>query len=114
MPTRADLYRKVLEKLQVVEADDPADASDTLLVRDQYTYVHAMLVKEKLVAWGLTSDDIPEYAMIPLTMMLAASCAREFGQEPTGYQQEAGGAWTMLRRLLAKDYIRHRVRAEYF
>jgi hypothetical protein len=111
--TLNSFYRRVLEHLQIVDAETPAAAADVQLVAERYPQVYEMLVTEGLVAWAVAGE-IPDYALLPLVSLTAAACAREFGQDPSAYLQGSELAMRMLRRQLASRYVPHRQRAEYF
>jgi hypothetical protein len=117
--TLTDLYRKALEELRVVAAGESADPDDTTLVRDKYTAVYDMLLTLGLVAWG-ADEDVPDYAVQPLTRMVAFAAASAFNKNQADY---ADGAISMsppmlaeqqLRRQLAKRYVSHTAQSEYY
>lgn len=118
--TLVDLYRKTLEELQVVAAGESADADDTRIVADKYAGIYQHLVGMGLVAWGLT-DDVPDFAVMPLTQMLAYACALPFGKNPLAYQKLAALgmdppslAEKQLRGQLAREYVSYPAASEYF
>lgn len=118
--TLIDLYRKALEELKVVDPSDSAHAEDTQVVADKYVGLYQMLLTMDLVSWGPT-EDVPDYATIPLTFMLAFACAQAFGKDASKYAQ-AGAlnlpqpslAERQLRALLAKHYVSYPAVSEYF
>lgn len=75
--TITELRRKALEKLTVVAAGEPVDASDGQLVQSKYEALHDILLQDNLVDWVVT-DEIPTaYGQI-MVAMLAAECVSEF------------------------------------
>lgn len=117
--TLIDLYRKTLEKLQVAAAGESADSEDTQLVADKYVSLFQMLATMELVAWGQT-EDVPDYAVIPLVSMLAFVCAAEFGKDAGKYAPEGALnlpqvslAERQLRMLLARHYVSYPAQSEY-
>lgn len=117
--TRTDLYAKVLERLEVTAADESADASDTALIEDKYTALYDMLLTKRLVAWAATAD-IPDYAVMPLTSMLAFAAATEFGEDQARFADgilganPPGLAEQQLRGQLARNYVSAPAQSEYF
>lgn len=119
MTTLIDLYRKTLEELEVVAAGESANAEDTQVVADKYVGLFQMLLTMDLVGWGQT-EDVPDYAVIPLTLMLAFVCAKAFGKDDGKYA--ASGALNLpqvslaerqLRMLLARHYVSYPAASEY-
>ncbi len=76
--TLTDLYTATLQELGVLAAGEVAEADDTDKVAEKYRALYAMLEHKNLVQWGET-DDVPTYAEVPLTYMLAFLCAPAFG-----------------------------------
>lgn len=120
MATLIDLYRKTLEKLTVVAAGESADSLDTQLVADKYVGLYQMLATMELVAWGPT-EDVPDYALIPLTSMLAFVSATEFGKDANKLAAEGALnlpqvslAERQLRMLLSRHYVSYPAVSEYF
>lgn len=75
--TVTELRRKALEKLQVIAAGEPVQASDGLLVQEKFEALHDILLQDNLIDWVVT-DEIPTaYGQIMVTM-LAAECVAEF------------------------------------
>jgi hypothetical protein len=118
--TLTDLYRKTLEKLTVTAASEDAEPSDVQLISSKYAALYDMLLTEGLVAWTVT-EDVPEFAVLPLVAMLAYMSAGEFGQDPARYAAEGALglpqlslAERQLRRQLAKTYVSHTAQSEYF
>lgn len=121
--TLAELRQAALQEAGISTPSEPVDADDDQLVATKYESLYDMLLSEGLVAWAAT-DDIPEFAEQPVTMMLAAVIASSFGM--TGQRMNelrlagslglkpASLAEQMLRRQLAKKYVPHPVKAQYF
>lgn len=117
--TLIDLYRKTLEKLQVAAAGESAAPEDTQLVADKYVSLFQMLLTLDLVSWGQT-EDVPDYAVIPLVSMLAFVCATEFGKDESKFAAEGALnlpqvslAERQLRALLARHYVSFPAASEY-
>lgn len=122
-----ELKERVLIRLAVLAAGESAVADDTELVGTRYAAVHDMLITEGLVNWTPT-DDIPDWAELPMIAMVAAVCAHEFGvigQRFSELQQQGafnlhpsqGGpslAERQLRRQTAKTYVPHPASAEFY
>jgi len=118
--TLVDLYDRVLQRLEVTAAGEPNDVSDVQVVSGWYEALYDMLLTKGLAAWGLT-DDVPAYAVIPLTFMLSYLSARDFGKNAQDYAAEGALdlptpsiAERQLRTQLAKRVIPCRMRIEYF
>lgn len=118
--TLTDLYRKALEKLQVVAAGEPVEPADHQLVAAKYLGVYELLLGKRLVAWGV-DEDIPEFASIPLVSILAYATAGEFGIDPSRFATE--GALDLpvpslgerqLRAQIVKDYVSYPAESLYF
>lgn len=118
--TLTDLYRKTLEELQVVAAGESADGDDTRIVSEKYAALYQQLAGMDLVGWGPT-DDVPDYAALPLTQILAYVCALPFGKNAAGYVQLAALGLTppslaekQLRAQLTRAYVSWPATSEYF
>ncbi len=121
--TTQELFEKVLEKLQVTAAGEDSQPEDIQLIESRYTSLFNLLDSEGLVSWDIT-DEIPDNVEMPLTMMLSAHSAREFGIVGQAYANviaEGGLAlpqmsWAerQLRRLMAKPYIPKPATSEYY
>lgn len=119
--TLIDLYRKALEKLQVVAAGEAVDPDDNALVAAKYAALYEMLITKKLVAWA-ANDDVPDFAVVPLTAMLAFLAANEFGIDAQRFALEGALdvpgtvsiAERQLRAQLVRDYVSVPATSEYF
>lgn len=118
--TLISLYRAVLVKLQIAQAGESADPEVTQVVSDLYPSLYDMLHGRRLVAWTVT-DDIPEFAVIPLTSMLAFLAAPSFGKDAQALAPEGALglpqvslAERQLRSDLAKQYVSYPQTSEYF
>lgn len=114
--TLPELRIAALQEAGILAAAESPSAEDDVLVTAKYAALYDMLLSEGLVAWA-ASDDLPDYASVPLTMMLAAVIAPAFGiegQKLADLRQGYAAAERMLRRQLAKHYVSHPVRSEYF
>lgn len=119
----ADLRRAALQECGVLATGESAEPEDDQLVTEKYRALHDVLMTEGLVAWAV-DEEVPEYADIPLTMMLAAIIAPAFGVSgqrladlriagSVGLPQQSI-AERMLRRQLAKSYVSAPVKTVYF
>lgn len=125
--TLTDLKSAVLRELRVLASGEPADADDVVLVGDKYAALYDMLLTKGLVAWT-ASADLPDYADIPVTWMLAYYCAPSFGVNQQRMMElrtlgaldlspALGGpseAERMLRIQLAKGYVSYPAQSDYF
>ena len=97
--TVAELATKVLQRLQVLDADEVAGDADHQFVEDTYTDVHELLSEEGFVTWNL-ADSIPSGAVQPMVAVMAYECAQEFGVDNLPeYQVRAQEGLLSLRRL---------------
>jgi hypothetical protein len=118
--TRIQLYRKVLERLQVVAAGEQASADDTQLIAASYVIVYNQLAGLGLVSWALT-EDIPDEAGEPLVNAICHKSAVEFGW-PVGSFANEGAiglpnsslAERQLRQMHAREYVPYPAQPEYF
>lgn len=102
--TLAQLRDRVLGKLGVLSGTETATAEDAALVEQVATNVHAMLDREIFLTW--TTAAIPDTVMEPLTYIVAARCADDFGL-PDARRAEL---WTLHGAALGE--IRTQVQAE--
>jgi hypothetical protein len=79
--TPSDLYKSALQDLGVLAAGEEPDPEDALKVAEKYTSLYAMLEGKRLVGWTAMAD-VPSYAEIPVTAMLAFLCAPAFNVDP--------------------------------
>lgn len=110
-------------KLRVRAAGEPVDPDVSSLVLGRYDQLYAMLQGENLVSWPLTGD-IPDYASLPVTWMLAYLCSGEFSIDP-GMRAELAldgelnrkppsRGEMMLRRQLAAKHVSYPHAADYY
>lgn len=118
--TLVDLYRQVLERLQVAAAGESDEPEDVQVVRERYPLLYDMLLTKGLVAWGANAD-VPAFAALPVIDMLAYQCAGAFGKDPGLYAAQGALdlptqsiAERQLRIQLAKHVIPCTQRTEYF
>jgi hypothetical protein len=121
--TLAELRIAALQEIGILASGEEAEAEDDQLVSDKYTALYDMLLTEGLVAWAADAE-LPDYADIPLTMMLACAIAPAFGIVGQRLLDlRMGGALglsppsvaeRMLRKQLAKNYVSHPVKADYY
>lgn len=112
--TLEDFYTTVLRKLKVVPPNGTALAEDRARVVEVYPQVHAMLLSEGLVEWGVT-EAIPDKFVLPLSSIVAYQLAESFSipQEDVAklkvegslFEPAASLAERQLRKLLQADYV---------
>ena len=78
--TLTDFYQRTGQKLGIVAGAEALSADDNNLIQSTYAGLHDQLLSEGLVSWG-PSADIPEWAVDPVSSMLAAMLVDEFGLE---------------------------------
>ena len=121
--TLNELYTKAQQEAGILAAGEDASAEDVQFISNKYAALYDMLLTEGLVAWTAT-EDIPLYAEVPMTYLLASFIAPGFNV-PSGKQQELmlmGGlnlpqpsiAERMLRRQLSKNYVSSPATPDYF
>lgn len=120
--TLTDLYRRTLQKLQVIAAEESGDASDLRVVEEKYTSLHGQLTGVSLCDWG-ASEEVPLAVEIPIVDMLACVCASDFGLTPNYLEgalalpPDKGGpslAERQLRRVMARSYVSRPAESEFF
>lgn len=121
--TLNELYVKALQRLQVLSVGMGPSAEDRQVLVDKYEALYEMLVTKGLVAWGI-ADELPDYAVIPVTSMLAYVAAREFECPPQMMGdltlegaldiQPPSIAERQLRMQLAKRYVSYPASSDYF
>jgi hypothetical protein len=121
--TLAELRRAALQECGILATGENAEPEDDALCAEKYATLHDVLLTESLVAWAV-DEDLPAYADQPLTMMLAAVIAPAFGVSGQRLNDlrlagmvglpQPSLAERMLRRQLAKSYVSHTVKSEYF
>lgn len=114
--TLAELRAAAFQEAGIVASGESVDPADDQLAAAKYAGLYDMLLSEGLVAWAAT-DDVPDYASIPLTMMLAAVIAPAFGksgQRLADLRQGYVAGERMLRRQLAKQLVSHPVKTQYY
>jgi hypothetical protein len=120
--TRNELYRAVLERLQVAADGEPAQPEDIAKVAGRYDDIFEMLSTRDFTNWH--GSDIPADAGLAVTMVVAAYVAEDFFlPEKRKNDLKVEGfldlpvpsvAERMLKRRLAAPYISSRVKTEYF
>ncbi len=117
--TLTDLYRKALEKMQVVAAGESAAPEDTQFMATKYVALWNLLKTNGIVSWAV-DEDVPDEAAQPLIEALAFLSADEFGDEKARYAEGAIGLIPMslaerqLRQLHASAYVSTPAQSEYF
>lgn len=118
--TLQDLKYRVLLRLGVVAAGDSPEADDSATVLLRYNALHALLLAQELIDWDL-SEDIPDEFEVAMVPMVAAECARDFGNLDGNLQIEGrfglpilSIAERTLRRLGARTYVSTPSQSEYF
>lgn len=121
--TLAELRIAALQETGTLASGDPVAPEDDQFVSVKYDAVYQMLLTLGLVAWA-ADEDIPEYANHPVTMIVAAVIAPAFGVSGQKLNElRLAGMLGMsppslaerqLRQQLAKNYVSHPVRVEFF
>jgi hypothetical protein len=121
--TLTDLYTAALQEIGVLASGEVAEADDRDKVREKYIGLYALLESKDWVEWG-EEDEIPSWAEIPVTYMLAFLCAPAFGI--SGQKRIELGALgaldspqpsiaeRMMRKQMSKRYYSQTSRTEYF
>lgn len=125
--TVTELKRRVLEKLQVIAAGEEPNINDATTVGGKYVSLHDMLVTEGLVDWSNT-ESVPDWAEHPITLMVAAMSASDFGvPSPRWDLLQREGAFNLhpsqggpsiaerqLRNQVARQFIYYPQPTEYY
>lgn len=114
--TLAELRIAALQEAGILASGESAPPEDDQFVATKYAALYDMLLTDGLVAWAATAA-IPDYADIPLTMMLAAAIAPTFGVSGQRLADLRSGwiaAEIMLRKQLAKNYVSHPAQSDYY
>ena len=118
--TLNNLYRRTLEKLQVVAEGEAADPGDVMLIASKYASLYDMLSVKGLVSWSV-EDDLPDFSVIPITSMLAYVSAAEFGIDSVALATEGALdlpqvslAERQLRSQMSKTFVSYPAQSEYF
>jgi len=118
--TLVQLWRRTLEKLQVVAAGEAAAAEDIQLIAAKYVSVWNQLKSRSLVSWAV-DEEVPDEAAEALIKMLAYASSGEFDENPEDYALEGAIglprpsiAEQDLRQLHARDYVSEPAQSEYF
>lgn len=120
--TLNELYRAVLDRLQVAADGEPAQPEDLAKVETRYDEIFEMLNSRDFADWY--GSDIPADAGLAVTMVVAAYVADDFFiPEPRKTSLKMEGyldlpvpsiAERMLKRRLAASYISSTIRNEYY
>lgn len=125
--TLTELKAAVLQELGCLATGEDPVVADATIIADKYAALYEMLLTEGLVSWAST-EDIPTFAELPVTWMVAHLSASEFGV-PAQKRQElqlkgalnlspkVGGPSTaeqQLRRQLAANFVYYPQATEYF
>lgn len=118
--TLQELRYRVLLKLGAVAAGDSPSPDDAAVVLMRYQALHNTLTSRDLTNWNI-SDEIPDELELPLVAMVAAECARDFGNADPGIQLEGrfdlpqpSLAERQLRKTMARTYASAPVSVEFF
>lgn len=125
--TLTELKTAVLQELNVLATGESPVDGDATIVADKYAGLYEMLLTEGLISWAST-EDVPTFAEMPITWMVAYLSVGEFGV-PAQKRQELqlkgalnlspklGGpslAEQQLRRQLAANFVYAPQATEYF
>lgn len=100
--TKLEISTRVLKKLGRLPAGQVAKQYQIQTVNDAYDGLYQELLNNALVDWTST-DDIPEYAVDPITIMLSGRVADDFGV-PDKWSQFEGDMKRILSQQLALPY----------
>ena len=111
--TQSELVERTLQKIGVLEANEPIDASDDALVDKIYTDLLEDLRDEGLVYWD--ANAIPNVVFLAMVEVLGSKIMPEFGINDIQIQAayEASGT-RRLRKHIAKKRSSEPVRSQYF
>lgn len=121
--TKNELFRKTLERLQVVAVGEASLPEDIATVRARYDEVFEILETRDLADWD-SAQEIPADAGLAMTMVLAAYSAEDFSvPDPRKSSLKTEGlldgqspslAERMLKKRLSSKYITKPAQPEYF
>lgn len=121
--TLDEFYELTAQKLGLAGVGETLNADDAAVLASRYVLVHDQLQVLGLTTWDVT-EDVPDFAILPVSQMLAASTADEFAiPEPRRTRLRAEGllhlspvsiAERALRQLVAHPYVVTPNTAEYF
>lgn len=109
--TKRELARRALKRLNV-DPDDPENLHPT---EDAYSQVYQQLLNDSLAVWD--EDNIPDYAVPLVSVMVAAEVADNFSLPEQFVQRlilQKAHAEVQLRKQIAPDYQAATTVAEYF
>lgn len=114
MATQADLVKRVLRNLHVLEAGETPDADDDSLIDDCIAQVQAELTENGLAYWALSA--IPEAVMRGLVVMVSADAAASFMPKAQAREYEADRlrGERMIRRVVASPQTDTPIMRDYF
>lgn len=122
--TKADLAKRALERLSVLQPNESLSAADQQTVTDAYDAIYDELSDDGDVTWPNTGDntaEIPQKFVRPLRDMLAADIASHFGKsEPVTVDdrnEQTSIRVAGLRRIRAmttNDWVPQTVPGHYF
>lgn len=101
--TIGDITKRVLQKIGRLPDGQVAPASQTKVVEAAYDGLYQELWNDSLVTWAAI-DDIPEFAVNPIIIILSGRVADDFGV-PNQWAQREFGIMATLARQLASPYV---------
>lgn len=110
MPTKADLRRRVLSHLTVIDATEDPDSEQAATLDPIIDDVRAMLLEKGLCWWD--EDIIPQAVMLPLRNYICAHACGAFGRAGKGYEAFEPIARRQIAALKSSDQ-REVVKGEY-
>jgi hypothetical protein len=117
--TLNSLFRKAIEKLEIIAAGEDVEPEDQAFFASKYVSLYGLLSGMRLVSWG-PDDPIPDEMEIPLVNMLAWVCASEYGEDQNRFAIEGSVglptpslAERQLRQMLAVAYVSTPAESEY-
>lgn len=84
--TLEDFYVEVLQKLDVLAAEESPTASDRKVVADKYVQIHAQYSRRDLFPW-FDDEDVPDWAADAVAVITAKALVNKFSV-PDGRKAE--------------------------
>ena len=111
--TKAQIATKVLQRLNVVGANEAPSDEDSAFVQEAYTAVYDELAELGLVTWG-ASDSIPGKAMFSVRELVAQRVLDDFVDRATVEINPAGAEADLRRLTNAKERPYRPAPVDYF
>jgi hypothetical protein len=121
--TLEDFYTEVLRKLKVVPPNGTGHAEDRARVETKYPKVHAMLLSEELVQWGVT-EAIPDKFALCMIDITANAVSDDFSvpenewaklrAEGELFAPVPSSGERQLRKLIETPYVESNAEVDYY